>query len=210
MNQNRWLGALVPLLSLAVYLPALQGGWIWDDKIVWSNGMVYRTDALATIWLRLWEFSGEVHYWPVTYTSFWLEDRLWGLSPTSAHVVNVTLHSINTALAWKLLVRMGLDDRAAAIGALLFAVHPVHAEPVAWIIARKDLLFGSVLPHCHPRMDAEQERTPQREKNRGLRRTDGAWDAFKNDSWRPPWSAAWCCTGGLAGLGCGASRYGSG
>jgi len=80
----------------------------------------------------------EAQYWPMVYSSFWLEDKLWGLGPVGYHAVNVALHAVNTLLLWRILTR--LDAPGAWLAATLFAVHPMQAEAVTWIMGRKDLL----------------------------------------------------------------------
>ena len=134
---------ILALLVAASYLPAMWAGFVWDDEII------KRIDAIRS-WGGIWDlwFSpsavyhkhgvGEGHYWPLFYTTFWLEHKLWGFAPVGYHAVNVLLHFVNTALLWRLLLRLGVPG--AFFAAALFAVHPLHVESVAWVIARKDLL----------------------------------------------------------------------
>ncbi len=126
------------LLAILAYFPAFCGGFVWDDWILVTEPLIRRLDGVVSIWLAPSELKHEHHYWPVTYTSFWLEHRLWGLHPAGYHAVNIVLHALNSVLAWRLLVR--LEVPCAWFAAAVFAVHPVHVESVAWIIERKDLL----------------------------------------------------------------------
>ncbi len=131
-------GAALALLAIGAYLPALAGGFVWDDWIFVAEPLIRRWDGLASIWLSPAEVKDEHHYWPIVYSTFWLEHKLWGFHAAGYHAVNLLLHAVNALLVWRLLLR--LEVPGAWLAAAVFAVHPVHVESVAWIIERKDLL----------------------------------------------------------------------
>ena len=128
------LGALV----VVAYLPALGAGFVWDDVIFVEAAVVHEWSGLWNIWFSPADIEREGHYWPVVYTSFWLEHKLWGLAPLGYHAVNVLLHLVNVLLIWRLLGRLAAPG--AWVVAAVFAVHPLHVESVAWVIERKDVL----------------------------------------------------------------------
>ena len=131
--------ALALALLVAVsYLPALEAGFVWDDVIFVEETVVHDWSGLWNIWFSPADIEKEGHYWPVVYTSFWLEHKLWGLAPLGYHAVNVALHLVNVLLAWFLLQRLAVPGAWAV--AAVFAVHPLHVESVAWVMERKDLL----------------------------------------------------------------------
>ena len=153
-----WLGAFSPqdgpaalvlaLLVVVSYFPALQGGFVWDDVIFAEEPVIHSPGALRSIWFSPKDIKNEGHYWPLVYSSFWLEHRLWGLQPAGYHAVNMFLHLLNCLLLWRLLLRLKVPG--ALLIAAVFAVHPLHVESVAWIIERKDVLsalfyLGAVL-----------------------------------------------------------------
>ena len=132
------------LLVIVSYLPAmLWGGFVWDDRILTLSQAVPDWSGLWRLWsgeAYSMDDTPEAHYWPLVYTTFWLEHKLWGFAPAGYHIVNVLLHLANTLLVWHLLRRLAVPG--AWMVAAVFAVHPLHVESVAWVIERKDVLSG--------------------------------------------------------------------
>jgi Flp pilus assembly protein TadD len=130
--------ALVVLTAVA-YGPAYRADFIWDDDdYVTDNAALDSLGGLA----RIWTVPGAVpQYYPLTFTSFWLEHRFFGDAPFGYHVTNVALHALNAVLVWLVLLRLGIPG--AWLAAAIFAVHPVHVESVAWVTERKNVLSGA-------------------------------------------------------------------
>jgi tetratricopeptide (TPR) repeat protein len=125
------------LATLLAYLPALGAGYVWDDDwYLTENPHLRDLAGLARIWIP----GNTVQYYPAVFTSFWLEQRAWGLDPAGYHLVNVLLHALNALLVWRLARALCIPG-AWLVGAL-FALHPVHVESVAWITERKNVLSG--------------------------------------------------------------------
>src|ERR1700730_16510700 len=125
-------------LTILVYRPAWNGGFIWDDDdYVTKNALLTAPDGLWRIWFSL---DAPSQYFPLVYTTFRMERGLWGLNPAGYHWVNLLLHVANALLLWRLLV--GLKIPGAWLGAAIFALHPVQVESVAWITERKNVLMG--------------------------------------------------------------------
>jgi tetratricopeptide (TPR) repeat protein len=128
------LGALVFVL----YVPVMRAGFIWDDDVyVVQNGNLRDWQGLARIWVQP---ATSPQYYPLVFTSFWLERQLFGPGAGASHAVNIGLHILNALLLWAILRR--LDVRASYVIALAFALHPVQLESVAWITERKNTLSG--------------------------------------------------------------------
>ena len=125
---------LIVLLTVIAYIPAMRGGFIWDDDmLITDNQMVKATDGLYRAWLM----EGP-DYYPLTRMLRWLEWRLWSNCATGYHVVNVLLHSVNAVLIWILLRRLKISG--AWLVGLIFAVHPVNVAAVAWASEQKTTL----------------------------------------------------------------------
>jgi tetratricopeptide (TPR) repeat protein len=136
-------------------LPSLDGEFVWDDDANIVDAAALRTlEGLRQIWLVP---TATMQYYPLTHTTFWIELHVWGLNPLPYHVANIALHATTAVVALAILRRLlagspsASDDRAfpaALLGALLFAVHPLQAESVAWIIERKNCLAGAMSACC--------------------------------------------------------------
>jgi hypothetical protein len=128
--------AALAIVCLAAYFPALNGQFLWDDdRHVSQNKALRSLDGLRRIWFVP---HTTPQYYPLTHTTFWIEWRLWGDRTVGYHIANVLLHAINALLLWRLL-RL-LDVPGAWAAAMLFALHPIQVESVAWISERKNLL----------------------------------------------------------------------
>ncbi len=129
-------GAILVLLVLVVYQPALDNGFIWDDDMYVEENPTLRTlTGLRDIWFK---FGAVPQYYPLVYSTFWIEYHLWGLWPAGYHAVNLSLHATSVLLLWRLLARLAVPG--AWLAAALFAVHPVAVESVAWVTERKNVL----------------------------------------------------------------------
>jgi protein O-mannosyl-transferase len=140
--------------GLWVFWPALQGDWLWDDDtLVTGNFQLNSWWGLEQIW-----FAAPVtDYWPLSWTALWIEWNLWGDYPLGFHLCSLALHLCSGFLIWRLLNRMGL--RGGWIGGLLFVVHPLAVESVAWIAEIKNTLsLPFFLLSCDAYMDGEKGR----------------------------------------------------
>ena len=139
-----WLSAprlalVLALLIALCYAPVFTADYVWDDKIFQEEApAIQEFTGIADIWLNPRRIKQEAHYWPIVYSTFWLEHQLWGFSSLGSHLVNLLLHLAVCLLLWRLLARLAVPG--AWLAAAVFALHPVHVEAVAWVIARKDLL----------------------------------------------------------------------
>lgn len=141
MKGRRWIaGVIAAMAALVLYAPALRFDFIgWDDgAYVTLNENVTGPGGLGAIWFT----SDNEQYYPLTFTSYWLEYRLWGLDPTGYHATNLLLHALSAFLLTVLLQMLGMSSGAALFVSLIFAVHPLQVMSVAWVSARKNLLSG--------------------------------------------------------------------
>jgi Flp pilus assembly protein TadD len=160
MTRERRLGILVPLaifaITGAVFVPALQGQFLnWDDFVNFSANPYYR--GLGWTQIR-WMFTATLmgHYIPLTWMSLGFNFVLGGMNPWGYHLGNLLLHASNATLVYLIARRLiaAIDGcaqeagagaalaLASAFSALLFGVHPLRVESVAWITERRDVLCG--------------------------------------------------------------------
>ena len=149
------LGVLVALVTALVFLPDLRNGFVnWDDDF----NILDNPDFRGLGWTRIkWMFTTFYlgPYQPLSWLTLGLDYALWGLNPFGYHLTNNLLHSANAAaffaVALALLRRIVPESTegpswrlplSAAFAALVFAVHPLRVESVAWVTERRDVLSG--------------------------------------------------------------------
>ena len=142
--------SVVLLISFIVYLPSLGSGFVdWDD-----GGIIYKNPNIINVvnWGTFFRSAKEIftsydangNYNPLALISFALEHMLYGLdSPGWWHLNNILLHLVCVFMAFRIASALGLKLIPAAFCALLFGIHPMRVESVAWITERKDVLFGA-------------------------------------------------------------------
>ena len=153
-NAEYFLAAAAALMTFFVYFPALRNNFVeWDDTIYVSENPNIR--SLGSSFFK-WAFSNfsAANWHPLTWISHALDYAVWGLNPLGHHLTSIILHSLNTFLVVLLVIRLlesVHDSRftvhnspfsfiAAGTTGLLFGLHPVHVESVAWVAERKDVL----------------------------------------------------------------------
>ena len=125
------------LLTLAVYYPAWHGGMLWDD-----DAHITRVDlrSLSGLW-RIWfDVGATQQYYPAAHSAFWVFYQLWGDNTLGYHLANIVLHASSAFLVAVILRRLAIPG--AVLAALIFAVHPVNVESVAWMTELKNTLSG--------------------------------------------------------------------
>lgn len=124
---------LLALAAFVAHIGALQAGWIWDD-----NDYVTHNPLLQSSygWLTCWVPGATPQYYPLVFLGFWIEHSAVGLDPLVYHLNNLVLHIGSTLLLWRILAALRLPH--AVWIALIFAVHPMGVESVAWATERKN------------------------------------------------------------------------
>ncbi len=132
-----WLkGFFLALAVVLVYQPVWYAGFIWDDDDhLTANPAIVGPGSFKDIWT-----TSTADIAPLTRSTFWLEHKLWGLSPLPYHVVNVLLQAACAILLWQVLKKLSIPG--AWFGAALWALHPVQVESVAWITEMKNTESG--------------------------------------------------------------------
>jgi protein O-mannosyl-transferase len=169
--------AIVAIVFVA-YLPSINGGFVLDDDVlVTNNRLVTGSNGLNRFWLT----TEAMDYWPATNSTFWLERRLWEMSPTGYHLTNLILHILESLLIWIILRKFSIPG--AFLAAMIFAVHPVNVESVAWIAQRKEtmaMLFFllSILWYVKAETSAIIDESPPARSHGGPRERGKTFSSF--------------------------------
>lgn len=136
------MGLLLFLAIGITFFPCLQADFIiWDDEQhIFANPAIQHLSWAGTG--LIFYQSVNATYIPLTTLSFALENYFFGLSPAVVHLNNMILHALVSSLLMLLAVRIGISPQGAFWGALIFAIHPMRVETVAWATERKDVLYA--------------------------------------------------------------------
>jgi len=162
MHQPWFLALALMVATIMAYQSAWRAGFVWDDDHhLTQNPAMTAPHGLAMIWSSL----AISRYYPLTLTTFWVQRRLWGLNPTPYHLFNIALHAFNGVLIYALLRRLRVT--AAWLAAMLWALHPVNVESVAWITELKNtqsacFFFLAVMCFLNFKEHTEQHRARAR------------------------------------------------
>ena len=130
------------ILTLAVYSPALENDFTnWDDPTYVSENPLVLGSFSSSLG-QLLTTPVSLNYHPVTMFSLVADRALYGSTPKGFHLTNVIFHVLNTVLVFVLAYLVGRKRlMIGALTAVIFGLHPMHVESVAWISARKDVLY---------------------------------------------------------------------
>ena len=132
----KWLLLILALTAVA-YLPSLNGSFVWDDARYIENNPLITTIDIKALFSRY--VMGNYH--PITMLVYALGYKLFALDPAGYHVVSLLIHLCNVLLVFYALFLLSRQVMPALVAALLFGIHPLHVESVAWASELKDLLY---------------------------------------------------------------------
>src|SRR5207248_6368587 len=128
---------ILTTVTMLAYQAAWHGELLWDDHANIATPELRSLDGLRRIWFVP---RTTLQYYPLLYSSSWLQERFWSDSPTGYHLVNLLLHIGCVVLVLKILRLLRIPG--AELATIIFALHPVNVETVAWITERKNTLSG--------------------------------------------------------------------
>jgi protein O-mannosyl-transferase len=126
---------LIGALTFLAYLPALSGDFLWDDAGHVTSYSLQSWSGLSRIWC---EIGATQQYYPLLHSAFWIEHYLWGDASVGYHLINILWHVTSACLLVSFLRRLGIPG--AVFAGIVFALHPVNVESVAWISEQKNTL----------------------------------------------------------------------
>jgi protein O-mannosyl-transferase len=151
-----WVYLGLIALTLAAYGPALGAGFVWNDPDYVTPVHLRGAAGLFRIWF---DVGATEQFYPVLHSAFWVQYQLWGETPAAYHVTNVLLHAGSACLL--IAVLRTIRIRGAIAAGLVFALHPVCVESVAWISEQKNtlsLLFYLAAALVYLRFDRDRNK----------------------------------------------------
>src|SRR3972149_836057 len=133
---------LILVISFIVYSNSLKNGFVnYDDNWLVLENRKIKGLGLENLY-NIFSEPTASDYLPLKELSYALDYHFWRLNPLGFHLTNVILFMINCLLVYLLTLKIFEDKALSFFSSLLFTLHPIHAEAVNWISARKDVLSG--------------------------------------------------------------------
>jgi len=129
--------AVILLAGLWIYSPAYHGDWLWDDDQLLTANPTVQSGSFQGL-AKLWFNPDGADYFPLSYTALWAQWPFFGPNSTGYHVTTILLHITAALLLWALLAKMRIPG--AWLSGVLFAIHPICVESVAWVSETKNTL----------------------------------------------------------------------
>lgn len=148
LRSNRFFVLIIIFITALSFSTAINNEFTsWDDNYYVVNNRYikdFSKEGITKLWTERTGLGGT----RLTLTSYMLDFKLWRLNPKLYHAENVLWHILNSVLLFFLIARLIKDRKVAFVTAILFAIHPMHVESVAWIAERKDVLYTFFLLLC--------------------------------------------------------------
>ena len=147
-------------LALIIYLPTLDNRFVYDDRtLIEHNPLLTRLSSIPSLFVtQLWSGKGssqsadstqdedtynfDRRYRPMLMASYSLNYAVDGFNPLGYHLVNVVFHAAVTAVFYLVALELGWSQSGAFVSSVLFAVHPLHSEAVAWVAGRPEMMMA--------------------------------------------------------------------
>ncbi len=140
-----WGNYFLPIVLAVTFIvlsPSLQNKFtnLDDTQYLTENPVVKEMNMANIKTIFSEQFVG--NYQPITMLSYMIEYTFFGMNPFGYHLVNLIFHLLGTLFVFLIIKKLSGNDLIAFITSLLFGIHPLHVESVAWIAERKDVLYG--------------------------------------------------------------------
>ncbi len=131
------------LIVLVVMFPTINNGWVnWDDELFILNNPLVDVPSFQQAKEVFTTPQSNGGYTPLVIMSWSMDYAIDGYNPKVFHVTNLLIHLLNVILVFSIVHLLSKRIQVAVIVAILFGVHPMQLEAVAWVTARKDLLYS--------------------------------------------------------------------
>lgn len=148
-NENRidvWIGIGIGLISMFVLVGVVNNQFVnWDDPTYILNNYWIQHLSLNTVWEIFSHIQVNGSYVPLVQLSWAIDYLIWGANPFGFHLTNLLIHGVVVYFVYHFMLRLQGNRLIAGLAALIWGIHPINVEVVAWISARKDLLYAVFL-----------------------------------------------------------------